>query len=78
MARKNFPLRIDAEILDAVRRWADDDLRSLNGQIEFLLRESLRSRGRVKDTIPAGEQNQADPRVEIPSGLNDFTKQTEE
>jgi hypothetical protein len=44
--RKNFPLRIDAEVLDAVRRWADDDLRSLNGQIEFLLREALRRTGR--------------------------------
>jgi hypothetical protein len=60
MARKNFPLRIDAEILDAVRRWADDDLRSLNGQIEFLLRESLRSKGRVKDAIPAVEQDATD------------------
>jgi hypothetical protein len=76
--RKNFPLRIDAEILDAVRRWADDDLRSLNGQIEFLLRESLRSRGRFKDAIPAAEQDSTDPGVEIPSSGNDFTKQTEE
>ncbi len=45
--RKNYPLRIDAEVLDAVRRWADDDLRSLNGQIEFLLREMLRSAKRL-------------------------------
>jgi hypothetical protein len=45
--RKNYPLRIDAEVLDAVRRWADDDLRSLNGQIEFLLREMLRNAGRL-------------------------------
>jgi hypothetical protein len=59
MARKNFPLRIDAEVLDAVRRWADDDLRSLNGQIEFLLRESLRRSGRIKDVIPA-EQGTTD------------------
>ncbi len=44
--RKNFPLRIDAQVLDAVRRWADDDLRSLNGQIEYLLREALRRAGR--------------------------------
>ncbi len=58
--RKNFPLRIDAEILDAVRRWADDDLRSLNGQIEFLLRESLRGRGRIKDAIPAAGQDTKD------------------
>ena len=45
--RKNYPLRIDAEVLDAVRRWADDDLRSLNGQIEFLLRQMLRNAGRL-------------------------------
>jgi hypothetical protein len=40
--RKPFLLRIDREILEAVQRWADDDLRSLNGQIEFILRNALR------------------------------------
>jgi hypothetical protein len=45
--RKPFLLRIDREILDAVQRWADDDLRSLNGQIEFLLRRALRDAGRA-------------------------------
>jgi len=44
--RKPFLLRIDRDILDAVQRWADDDLRSLNGQIEFLLRRALREAGR--------------------------------
>ncbi len=44
--RKPFLLRVDREILDAVQRWADDDLRSLNGQIEFLLRRALRESGR--------------------------------
>ena len=44
--RKPFLLRIDREILDAVQRWANDDLRSLNGQIEFLLRRVLRDVGR--------------------------------
>ena len=44
--RKPFLLRIDREILDAVQRWADDDLRSLNGQIEFLLRRTLKEVGR--------------------------------
>ncbi len=38
MARKPFLLRIDAELLDALQRWADEELRSLNGQIEYLLR----------------------------------------
>jgi hypothetical protein len=44
--RKPFLLRIDRDILEAVQRWADDDLRSLNGQIEFLLRRVLREAGR--------------------------------
>ena len=44
--RKSFLLRIDGEVLDAIRRWADDDLRSMNGQIEFLLRRALADAGR--------------------------------
>jgi hypothetical protein len=44
--RKPFLLRIDRDVLEAVQRWADDDLRSLNGQIEFLLRRALKDGGR--------------------------------
>ena len=44
--RKSFLLRMDRELLDAVHRWANDDLRSLNGQIEFLLRRALQQAGR--------------------------------
>jgi hypothetical protein len=53
--RKPFLLRIDKDVLEAVQRWADDDLRSLNGQIEFLLRTVLGEEGRLKDrrTPPA-------------------------
>jgi hypothetical protein len=40
--RKPFLLRIDREVMEALQRWADDDLRSLNGQIEFLLRQALK------------------------------------
>jgi hypothetical protein len=40
--RKPFLLRIDRDIMDALQRWADDDLRSLNGQIEYLLRKALK------------------------------------
>lgn len=39
--RKPFLLRIDPAVLEALQRWANDDLRSLNGQIEFLLRRAL-------------------------------------
>jgi hypothetical protein len=45
--RKPFLLRVDRALLDAVQRWADDDLRSLNGQIEFLLRDALKRVGRL-------------------------------
>lgn len=47
--RKSFLLRIDPEVLEAVQRWANDDLRSLNGQIEFLLRKVLKQEGRLTD-----------------------------
>lgn len=52
--RKSFLLRIDAEVLDALKKWADDDLRSLNAQIEFLLRKALREQRRLKDDKPGG------------------------
>lgn len=45
--RKPFLLRVDKALLDTVQRWADDDLRSLNGQIEFILRDALRKAGRL-------------------------------
>ena len=47
--RKPFLLRIDRDVLEAVQRWADDDLRSLNGQIEFMLRRMLKESGRLKE-----------------------------
>ncbi|MDP6445877.1 MAG: hypothetical protein QGG36_01835 [Pirellulaceae bacterium] len=46
MGRKSFPLRIDPRVFNALRRWADDELRSVNGQIEFLLRQALIDAGR--------------------------------
>ncbi len=47
--RKPFLLRVDPALLEAVQRWAQDDLRSLNGQIEFLLRKALLDSGRLKE-----------------------------
>jgi hypothetical protein len=44
--KKSFPLRIDDQIFDLIRRWADDEFRSVNGQIEYLLRDALRREGR--------------------------------
>lgn len=48
MERKPFLLRIDKELLDALQRWAADDLRSLNGQLEWILRRALEDAGRGK------------------------------
>lgn len=54
--KKAYPLRISAEVLGAAQKWADDDLRSLNAQIEYLLRDALRKAGRLpKPPTPEGE-----------------------
>lgn len=46
--KKSFPLRINEDILSAVQQWAADDLRSVNAQIEYVLRDALRKSGRFK------------------------------
>ena len=55
--RKPFLLRIDRDVLDAVQRWANDDLRSLNGQIEFLLRRLLQESGRLGVPDDRGDES---------------------
>ena len=56
--RKAFLIRVDPAVLDALQRWSNDELRSLNGQIEFLLRRALQEAGRA----PASEDPGADRR----------------
>ncbi len=46
--KKAYPLRISAAVLEAMQRWSDDELRSVNAQIEYVLREALRTQGRLK------------------------------
>ncbi|HEX7369810.1 MAG TPA: Arc family DNA binding domain-containing protein [Rhodanobacteraceae bacterium] len=46
--KKAYPLRINAAVLDAMQHWSNDELRSLNAQIEYVLREALRKAGRMK------------------------------
>jgi hypothetical protein len=58
---KRFLLRIDQRVYDALERWAADDLRSVNAQIEFLLRDSLRRAGR----LPARDKEERHPRTDI-------------
>jgi len=54
--RQSFLFRVDPELLDALRRWADDELRSVNGQLEFIVRQALRDAGRLpKKTDTTGK-----------------------
>jgi hypothetical protein len=46
--KKAYPLRIGSEVLEAMQRWAEDELRSVNAQIEYVLRDALRKAGRLK------------------------------
>lgn len=48
--RKPFLLRVDPALLESLQRWANDDLRSLNGQIEFVLRRAIQQAGRAKES----------------------------
>ena len=58
--KKKFLLRLDAELYDAVEKWAADDLRSVNAEMEFLLKEAARKAGRLKRTPanPAGSNGE--------------------
>ena len=56
--RKPFLLRVDPAVLDALQRWAADDLRSLNAQIEFMLRQSLSTAGRLPKPVPEPKREQ--------------------
>lgn len=56
--KKAYPLRISAPVLDAMQRWSNDELRSLNAQIEYVLRDALRARGRLRgDDAAAADED---------------------
>lgn len=59
--KKAYPLRMSSQVLDAIQRWADDDLRSVNAQIEYLLREALRKNGRLPRAGVAHEVPNEEP-----------------
>ena len=49
--KKTFALRVDAQLLNAVERWAADEFRSANGQLEWIIREMLKQKGRLPANI---------------------------
>jgi len=59
--RKPFLLRLDPALLDALQRWAAEDLRSLNGQLEYLLRRALRDAGRLPGESAASARKRRGP-----------------
>jgi hypothetical protein len=56
--KKAYPLRISADVLNAAQRWADDDLRSLNAQIEYVLRDALRKAGRLPKAVDENREDE--------------------
>lgn len=69
MARESFLLRTDPKILDALRRWAEDELRSSNAQLDFVLRRALREAGR----LPKKESATRKPDTTQDEGKSDST-----
>jgi hypothetical protein len=59
--RKAFLLRIDPDLWNALEKWAADELRSVNGQIEYVLARAVKEAGRDRRTRPQEERNRPDP-----------------
>ena len=68
MARKSFLLRTDPEVLAALHRWAGDELRSVNAQIDYVLRRALREAGRYPGREAVGLQGSS----ELRPGRDDY------
>ena len=56
--RDSFLLRVDPIVLEAIRRWADDEMRSMNAQIEFILRSKLKDASRLPEKLKSSESTQ--------------------
>ncbi|RJF72009.1 hypothetical protein D3875_11015 [Deinococcus cavernae] len=57
--RKNYPLRLSPELYAALERWAADDMRSVNAQMEFLLTQAVRKAGRLKEAAAKEEEGES-------------------
>jgi hypothetical protein len=62
-AKRSFLLRLPPELWEDIKRWADHELRSVNSQIEYLLREAIRRRKRGRDEDPRDESRSAPPKT---------------
>lgn len=57
LENKSFVLRVDAATMDALERWAEDEFRSINGQLQWIIADALRRSGRMKKLKAAAEQD---------------------
>ena len=58
--KKNFALRVDSEIFEAIERWAADEFRSANGQIEWILQNALKKAGRFPKKKRSSDEQETD------------------
>lgn len=56
-AKKSFVLRLDPEMYNKIEKWASDEFRSVNGQVEWLIREALKKSGRLKITVSESQDS---------------------
>ena len=55
---KSFVLRVDSDTMDAIEKWAEDEFRSINGQLQYIISEALRKSGRLKKRSVEQNNNQ--------------------
>ncbi|MFC6230092.1 hypothetical protein ACFQI7_19925 [Paenibacillus allorhizosphaerae] len=60
-AKKNFPLRLDPKLYEALERWATDEFRSVNSHIEYLLRDAAARAGRLSSGRAPAASSSSDP-----------------
>lgn len=62
--KKNFALRLDPKLYEALERWAEDEFRSVNSHIEYLLREAMQRAGRLPKVRPYSSDSEKDEQVD--------------
>jgi len=63
---RSFVLRVDAQTMDALQAWADDEFRSVNGQLQWIIAEALRRSGRLRKAGAAGPHSGPSGRDDVP------------